>query len=142
MPNRTAVRLQWRTHKLMWQLSGGRLGRRVVGMAVLELETTGHISGATRTILITYIDQSDGPVTFGTNAGLDRHPAWVLNLRKTPGARMRVNGQWTHRTAHEVSDTSERERLWALVVAAHSGYAAYLTRLTRPVPIIQLRLAT
>jgi hypothetical protein len=72
MASRASMRWQWRTHKLMWNLSGGHLGRRVVGMPVLELVTTGHKSGERRSILITYIDEPGGPVIFATNAGLDR----------------------------------------------------------------------
>lgn len=50
---RRSTRFQWRMHLLLWNLSGGRLGRRVVGMPVVELITTGRKSGVPRQILIT-----------------------------------------------------------------------------------------
>jgi F420H(2)-dependent quinone reductase len=139
MANRTVMRLQWRSHKLIWRLSGGRLGNRVVGMPVLELVTTGHRSGRQRSILITYLDEPEGPVVFGTNAGLDRDPAWVTNLRAHDAVRIRVAGEWTDRRAVEPSDQGERQRLWNAAVAANPGYADYLATLTRSVPIVQFR---
>ncbi len=132
------MRFQWRVHKFLWSLSNGRLGRRIVGMPVLELETIGHKSGMPRSILITYIDDPAGPVVFGTNAGLDRDPAWVRNLRATPNVRVRINGTWTQRTAHTITTPGERDRLWTAAVGANPGYAQYLKTLTREVPIIQL----
>lgn len=63
------MRFQWKLHRLAWDLSGGRLGRRVLGMPVLEMETTGHKTGRPRSILISYVETPDGPVVAGTNAG-------------------------------------------------------------------------
>ncbi len=51
-PSRSTLRFQWRAHKLVWRLSGGRLGRKVGGLPVLELTTTGRKSGEPRMILI------------------------------------------------------------------------------------------
>jgi F420H(2)-dependent quinone reductase len=140
MANRTVMRLQWRSHKLIWRLSGGRLGNRVVGMPVLELVTTGHKSGRPRSILITYLDEPGGPVVFGTNAGFDRDPAWVTNLRAHDVVRIRIAREWTDRRAVEPSDHDERQRLWSAAVAANPGYADYLATLTRPVPIVRFRV--
>ena len=67
--NRTWMRFQWRMHKLIWNLSGGRLGQKVVGLPVLELVTIGHKSGQERQILITYFGSDDAPIIVGTNAG-------------------------------------------------------------------------
>ncbi len=54
------MRLQWRLHKLAWNISGGRLGRRGGGMRTLQLTTTGHKSGLPRTILIWYVEHAGG----------------------------------------------------------------------------------
>jgi F420H(2)-dependent quinone reductase len=142
MANRSVMRLQWRSHKLMWRLSGGRLGNRVVGMPVLELVTIGHKSGKQRSILITYLDEPGGPIVFATNAGLDRDPAWVTNLRACDVVRVRIAGEWTDRRATEPTDEGERQRLWRAAVAANPDYARYLAMLTRSVPIVQLRSPT
>jgi deazaflavin-dependent oxidoreductase (nitroreductase family) len=135
--NRTAMRVQWKMHKVIWNLSGGRLGRKVVGMPVLELVTIGRTSGLERQILITYVDFEGVPAIIGTNAGRDVDPAWVLNLRAHPGARARWNGAWHDVIAVELTGTDHEEG-WDAAVAANAGYAAYAETLTRPIPIIHL----
>ena len=110
--NRTWMRFQWRTHKLLWNLSGGRLGRRVAGMPVLELVTIGHKSGQERQILISYVGDDDAPLVVGSNAGRDVDPAWVKNLRVNPRARMRLGVRSTSpgvRGEHAGSDYRNRE---------------------------------
>jgi F420H(2)-dependent quinone reductase len=136
-PNRRVMRMQWKLHKLTWNLSGGRLGRRVIGMPVLELETTGHRSGRPRRILITYVLDGDTSVLFGTNAGADVDPAWVRNLRVAPTCRVRRDGRWRDADAEFVTD-DDHARLWQRAVEANSGYAEYERVLTRPVPIVRL----
>lgn len=135
--NRRKMRFQWKMHKLIWRLSGGRLGRKVVGMPVLELETTGRKSGQPRQILITYVDSDGAPAIIGTNAGRDADPAWVLNLRSNPDARARWDGRWHNVTAIEL-EGKDHQRAWLAAVRLNPGYEDYLETLTRPVPIIRL----
>ncbi len=137
--NRTKMRLQWRMHKLIWNLSGGRLGRRVVGMPVVELVTIGRKSGQERQILITYVEHAGTPAIIGTNAGRDTDPAWVMNLRTNPEARARWDGKWRDVTGVEL-EGDDHTAVWEKGVAANPGYADYLEGLTRPVPIMHLRL--
>ena len=134
------MRAQWRIHKVIWNLSGGRLGRRVVGMPVLELVTIGHRSGRERQILITYVDDSAGPLIIGTNAGRDADPAWVKNLRSNPRARARWGGRWRDVLAIELSG-GDRESAWRRAVAANSGYADSAVGMNRHIPIMQLEQA-
>jgi deazaflavin-dependent oxidoreductase (nitroreductase family) len=135
--NRTWMRFQWKMHKLVWNLSGGRLGRKVVGMPVLELVTIGHKSGQERQILITYVEHQGAPAIIGTNAGRNVDPAWVKNLRANPRARMRLAGEWRDIDAHELAG-ADHEAAWAEAVAASSVYAGYAEVLTRPIPIFRL----
>lgn len=137
--DRRKVRLQWKMHKLVWRISGGRLGRSVIGMPVLELETTGWKSGQQRQILITYVDNAGAPAIVGTNAGRDVDPAWVKNLRANPVARARWDGKWREVVAVELHGDGH-QAAWDAVVAANSGYAEYLETLTRPVPILRLEV--
>jgi deazaflavin-dependent oxidoreductase (nitroreductase family) len=104
---------------------------------VLELVTTGHKSGAQRSVLLTFIDDVSGPAVIGTNAGFDVDPAWVKNLRKNSQARIRVNGRWSNVVAREITGV-EHERIWSAATRAYPGYNDYLKTLTRSVPIFQL----
>lgn len=135
--NRAWMRVQWRAHKVLWNASGGRLGRRVAGLPVLELVTTGRTSGRPRQILINYLEVDGLPVIVGTNAGRDVDPAWVRNLRAHPVARARWDGAWHDVRGVEVGE-AEWERAWNAAVAANPGYVAYLDGMTRRVPIIRL----
>ena len=135
--NRIKMRFQWRVHKLIWNLSGGRLGRRATGLPVLELVTIGRRSGEERSILITYVEDDGGPALLATNAGRDRDPAWVLNLRSNPRARARWDGKWRTVTAVEASG-DDYQRLWEAAVEINPGYAEYVQDMTRPVPIVRL----
>jgi deazaflavin-dependent oxidoreductase (nitroreductase family) len=135
--NRKKMRRQWKLHKFLWQLSGGRLGRTVAGMPVLELVTIGHKSGQERQILISYVDSDGSPAIIGTNAGRDVDPAWVKNLRAQPAARARWDGQWRDVTAVEL-DGDDHQQAWDAAVNANEGYAEYSKTLTRPIPIMRL----
>lgn len=138
LPPRGFMRAQWRIHKLMWNVSGGRFGRRVGGMPVLELVTTGWKSGASRHILIWYIQHDDGFALAGTNAGADRDPAWVKNLRADPEARVRVDGRWSDVRARFL-EGAEHDLTWQRFLDADDGYADYAAVLTRPVPLVVLQ---
>jgi deazaflavin-dependent oxidoreductase (nitroreductase family) len=131
------MRRQWRLHKLAWKLSGGRLGRKVNGMSVLELTTTGHKSGQPRFILITYVLDGGHPTLIATNAGADVDPAWVRNLRSNPTATVNIDG--TTRTVRaRFLDGADWDRAWKTAVVASQGYENYRAVLTRPIPIVRL----
>lgn len=105
-------------------------------MPVLELVTTGHRSGEPRSILITYVDTPEGPAVAGTNAGADRDPAWVRNLRADPVARIRQRGRWTDVGARFIDGPTWQET-WDRF-RRHRGYADYEKLVDRPIPIVVL----
>ncbi len=131
------MRFIWKSHKLVWNASGGRLGTKVLGMPVLELITTGHKSGEPRSILISYVETPAGPAIAGTNAGKDTDPAWVRNLRADPAARVRQGGTTRDVTASFL-DGDEHGAAWQQFVDAADDYAGYAGMLTRPIPIVRL----
>lgn len=135
-PSRTFMRLQWRVHRFVWDLTGGRLGRRAIGMPVLELVTTGHKTGERRSILITYVEVDGGFALAGTNAGAVRDPAWITNLRSDPEARVRVRSVWKDVHARFL-EGAERDVVWEKF-QGHSGYADYERMIERPVPLVVL----
>lgn len=134
---RAVIRMQWKMHKMIWNLSGGRLGRTVRGMPIVELVTVGNKSGQPRQILIFYVEDEGVPAIIGTNAGKDVDPAWANNLRSTPQARARWDGEWRVVKAVEL-EGSPHERVWEQAIAVFPGYAEYRAKLTRPIPIFRL----
>lgn len=137
-PNRSLYRIGWRVHKLLWRLTGGRVGGRSVGMPVLELTTTGRKSSEPRSVLLTYVDHPQGWVVIASNLGSHRHPAWWLNLSTSPDATVKVRAQTDRVTASELQG-EERAEYWARAVAANAGYAEYQTLTDRPIPVVLLK---
>ena len=131
LPPRGLMRIQWRIHRLAWQISGGRMGRKVGGMPVLKLMTTGHRTGEQRPVLLWHVMTPLGPVMTGTNAGADYDPAWVKNLRSDNSATMMLDGA-TKAVAGVFLEGSEYDEAWAALVAANRAYEEYSKHMTRP----------
>ena len=131
------TKLAWKAHRWIFNVSGGRLGSRVVGMPVLALTTTGRNSGQPRQVLLTYLDHADAFVVAGSNAGHDSHPAWWLNMEADPKAVVHVN-QTRIPVRARLTAGGERHDLWDRFVEAHDGYAEYATRTEREIPVVAL----
>ncbi len=138
MPNiRWLLALVTVVHRFLFRLTNGRIGGRLAGNEMLLLETIGRKSGRAREVPLLTVPDGDAWIVIASNAGDDRPPAWWLNLQARPEAEIRVAGRRLSARAR-IAGPDERPRLWAKVLAAHSGYADYETRTTRPIPIILL----
>ena len=126
-----------RSHRAVYRLTRGRLLGRVAGMPVLLLTTTGRRSGRARTTPLTYFEAGNDLVIVASNGGEDRPPAWWLNLREHPEARVTI-GTRSHSVTARAATGEEHERLWPMITAAYPGYAAYARRTTRPIPVVVL----
>lgn len=137
MSSRRSIRIQWKLHKLVWRLSGGRLGSRVIGLPVLELITTGNRSGQPRSILINYIDHDGSPTLIATNHGAEHNPAWVRNLRASPNATI-VQDRRRQGVRARFLEGDERDRAWQKALTINPGYDEYRVKVSRPIPIVSL----
>ena len=138
MPNiRWLLALITAVHRFLFRISNGRLGGRMMGNDMLLLETVGRKSGRRREVPLLTVRDGQAWVVVASNAGDDRPPAWWLNLEARPEAAIRTAGQRRTVRARSASG-EERARLWAKVVAAHSGYADYEQRTTREIPVVLL----
>src|SRR6266511_888401 len=64
--------------------SGGKVGGRMLGVAVLLLTTTGRKSRRSWTVPVMYQTDGDRWVIIASNGAKATHPAWWLNLRSRP----------------------------------------------------------
>ena len=126
-----------RAHRAIYRLTRGRVLGRVAGMPVLLLTTIGRRSGRERTTPLTFFESGSDLVIIASNGGEDRPPAWWLNLRDDPRARVTIGTHTREMTARPASD-EERARLWPTIVSTHPGYARYARRTTRPIPVLLL----
>jgi deazaflavin-dependent oxidoreductase (nitroreductase family) len=124
-------------HGRLYQATGGRIGHHAGGLTHLMLTTTGARSGAARTVPLTYMADDGRYVLVASNGGAERHPAWWLNLVKTPRATIQVGGETIPVEAHR-ADPAERARLWPRLKAMNPFYAMYEGLTTREIPVVVL----
>ena len=86
---------------------------------------------------LNYLTDDGRLIVVASFAGEDRHPAWWLNLRANPHAQVQLGAARYEVTARELSGT-DRDRLWAQVVARDPSYAEYQRRTTRQIPVVAL----
>jgi deazaflavin-dependent oxidoreductase (nitroreductase family) len=125
-------------HKSALALSGGRLGRDVMGMIAVELHTTGRTSGKRRSAMLTApVYEPDRVVLVASKGGDERDPDWYRNLVADPAVELTVAGT-TRPMLARTANAEERAELWPVVVAAYDGYADYQRRTTREIPVVIL----
>ena len=139
MPPDAALKLMNTVHRVMITASGGRLGRSVSGMPVVELTTTGRKSGQPRTSMLTSpLQEGDRTYIVASRGGDDRHPAWFLNLKANPEVRAKIGSGPTKTMRAEVLGDDERARVWPLITAEYRNYAGYQEKTSRQIPVVAL----
>jgi deazaflavin-dependent oxidoreductase (nitroreductase family) len=125
-------------HRFLYRASGGRIGGRLWGLRVVLLTTTGRRTGKRRTVPLCSLRDGDDVVVIGSYGGLDRPPAWSLNLEADPNAELE-DGHERRSVVARTASPEERVRLWAEVTARAPGYLEYERRTSREIPVILLR---
>jgi deazaflavin-dependent oxidoreductase (nitroreductase family) len=108
-----------------------------LGRPVLILTTTGARTGQPRIAPLVFSRDGERLVIMASKAGAPEHPAWYANLVANPVVTVETGGEAFEARATEAHG-DERERLWAAHVAEHPGFAEYVTRTTRLIPVIVL----
>jgi len=127
-------------HTFVYRVTGGRLGRRMVGAPVLLLTTTGRKTGKQRTSPLLYLEDGENLVIVASNGGAPRHPTWWLNLQADPEASLEIGNRKLRVRAEEASP-EEKEWLWTRLVAMYGPYESYRHRTDRDIPVVILRPA-
>ena len=135
---RSATRYLGALHRLLYRLSGGRVGGRLWNLPVVLLTTTGRKTGKPRTVPLCSLRDGDDVVVIASYGGLDQPPAWWLNLEANPQAEVQDGRARRHVVARTASP-DERARLWAEVTARAPGYLEYERRTTREIPVVILQ---
>lgn len=130
-------------HRAVLRLTGGRLGRRIGGMPVIELTTRGRRSAEPRTAILTVPHREPGPhgerlIVIASRGGDDAQPAWYLNLVDEPQVQVAHPGDEPQLYRARTADPVERARLWPLAVRSYRGYADYQRKTSREIPVVIL----
>jgi deazaflavin-dependent oxidoreductase (nitroreductase family) len=125
-------------HSRLYVGTDGRVGHRMIGVPSLILRTTGRRSGRRRPSVLIYARDGGDFALVASNHGLDRPPAWQLNIEADPAVEVQVARRRASGRARVVPPgTPEHARLWALVNANNRGrYAGYQRRTERPIPVV------
>ena len=126
------------THAAIYRATDGRVAGRMFDSPVLLLTTTGRKTGTERTTPLAYVEDGQNLVVIASNGGAPYHPAWYLNLRANPEARVLVNDR-NVRVRAEDARGEERRRLFSRFVEMYAGYENYQRRTKREIPIVVLR---
>ena len=126
-----------RLHAAIYRLTRGRVLGRVGGQPVLLLETAGRRTGQPRTTPVQYLAEGDTFVVVASNAGAARPPAWYLNLRANPHARVQVGGRTIDVRAQEAA-AQERAELWQRLTAANRYLERAARKAGRDLPLMAL----
>ncbi len=129
------------THAAIYRASGGKVAGQMFNSPVLLLTTTGRKTGKERTTPLMCIEDGQDLVIIASNGGAPYHPAWYLNLRANPEARVLVKDRNLRVTAEEARG-EERRRLFARLVEMYPGYEDYQRRTEREIPVVVLHPAS
>jgi F420H(2)-dependent quinone reductase len=130
-----------RLHAWVYRRSGGRLLGRMAGQPVLLLQTTGRRTGQTHPTPVQYLADGDTFVVVASNSGAARPPAWYLNLRANPHARVEVGPHTVDVRAHQAAG-QERAELWQRLTAANRYLERAAHKAGRDLPLMALTPST
>ena len=138
MPEYVPSPREWvRDQVELYERSGGTQGTtlRDTGLPVVIVTHTGNKTGAVRKTPLMKVKDGASYVLVGSVGGAPKNPVWVYNLRANPVIELRDHTVAQPMRVREVSDDTERARLWKLAVAAYPPYEEYQARTTRQIPL-------
>jgi deazaflavin-dependent oxidoreductase (nitroreductase family) len=131
-----------RVDRFLLRVTGGRgvsIGRKA--LPTLFLTCTGRKSGKERVTPLLYLRDGDRIIVAGSNWGQPHHPAWALNLKANPRARVQI-GRERMEVMARVADGEERERLWPFLEETWPAYRTYRDRSGRDIMVFVLAKVT
>ena len=138
MPEYVPSPRQWvREQVELYEGSGGTQGTtlRDTGLPVIIVTHTGNKTAAIRKTPLMRVKDGGNYVLIGSMGGAPTNPVWVHNLRVNPSVEIRDHTVVQPMRVREVTNETERARLWRLAVAAFPPYEEYQAKTTRRIPV-------
>jgi len=138
MPDYIPSPRQWvRDQVELYESSGGTRGTtlRDTGLPVIIVTHRGNKTGATRKTPLMRVKDGASYILVGSVGGAPNNPVWVHNLRANPSVEIRDLTVVQPMRVREVTDASERARLWKVAVGAFPPYEEYQAKTTRQIPL-------
>lgn len=111
------------------------------GDRLMLLTTVGARSGEERLSPLMYHRDGERYIVVASKAGAPDNPAWYLNLKANPLARVEVgakHGTETFEVRASEAQGEERDRLFAERVAIAPGFGEYQRNTSRKIPVMIL----
>ncbi|MEU4425504.1 nitroreductase family deazaflavin-dependent oxidoreductase [Actinoplanes sp. NPDC024001] len=143
VPPRWVVRLAWSVHRAIYRLTRGHLGLwrpRNGRWGTMRLTTRGRRSGQPRSVILAYLEDGPNLITLAMNGWSDGEPAWWLNLRADPRARVELPGESRPVRARAAAG-AEREAIWARWRATNPDLDGYAALRSTPTAVVILERA-
>ena len=138
MPNYIPTPVDWvREQVELYEGSEGTKGTtlRDTGLPVIIVNHIGKKTGALRKTPLMRVKDGESYVLVGSLGGAPKNPVWVYNIRHNPQIEIRDETSVRPMVVREVTDETERTRLWDLSVAAFPPYADYQKKTERRIPL-------
>ena len=138
VPKDAIFKIVTRFHRVVFDVTKGKITGKASGMPVVKLTTVGRKSGQQRTTMLTSpLVEGDNVTLVASFGGDDRDPAWFSNLAANPDVEIVMSG--SHRQMHaRVTEGDERTRLWEALTSKHANYAGYQRKTQRQIPVVVL----
>jgi deazaflavin-dependent oxidoreductase (nitroreductase family) len=121
----------------LYEGSGGTEGTTLLdtGLPCILVTHRGVKTGALRKTPLMTVKVDEGYVLIGSYGGAPKDPTWVANLRANPDITLRDRTEVFELRAREITDPSERQRLYDAGVAVFPPYAEYAKKTDRMIPV-------
>jgi deazaflavin-dependent oxidoreductase (nitroreductase family) len=116
---------------------GGVVGGELAGMSLLLVTTIDPQGGRPRTRPVAYHRRGDRYVVIASNGGAARHPKWFRNLERDRNVTLEVGAETFPATAR-ILDGSERDAVFATIVAQAPAAGAFQAKAGRTIPVVEL----
>ena len=120
-----------------FRANGGVVGGELAGMPLLLLTTIDARSGQPRTTPLAYHRRGNRYLVIASNGGAARNPAWFRNLERDPDVTVEV-GVETFAATATILEASERDAVFASIVAEAPSAGAFQAKAGRTIPVIEL----
>lgn len=130
--------IEWVSKQVeLYERTNGAEGTTLLdtGLPVVIVTSVGNKTGATRKTPLMRVKDGDNYVLVGSMGGAPKNPVWVYNLRSNPEVEVRDLDVVQPMRVREVTDETERARLWTLAVEAYPPYADYQKKTERMIPV-------
>jgi deazaflavin-dependent oxidoreductase (nitroreductase family) len=115
----------------------GVVGGELADMPLLLLTTIGARTGRPRTAPLAYHRSGNRYLVIASNGGAASHPDWFRNLERDPNVTVEV-GRESFPARAKILDGSERDAVFAAIVAQAPAAGAFQAKSGRTIPVIEL----